>query len=97
MCGECVGTPACSPPNGLCLYPGQSLVQNIGMDGTGVHCGHSSYFEVDLSVSEWNFPDRIEESMNTFEAIRSFLVGLRTQGKSGAIVDLVSPTSRRRR
>ena len=34
---------------GLCLYPGQSLVQNIGMDGTGVHCGHSSYFEVDLS------------------------------------------------
>jgi hypothetical protein len=77
--------------NGLCLYPGQSLVQNIGMDGTGVHCGHSSYFEVDLSVSEsWNFPDRIEESMAAFEAIRSFLIGLRTQGKSGAIVDLVS-------
>ena len=76
---------------GLCLYPGQSLVQNIGMDGTGVHCGHSSYFEVDLSVSErWKFPDRIEESMTTFEAIRSFLIGLRTQGKSGAIVDLVS-------
>jgi len=24
--------------NGLCLYPCQSLVRNIGMDGTGVHC-----------------------------------------------------------
>jgi hypothetical protein len=77
--------------SGLCLYPGQSLVQNIGMDGTGVHCGHTSCFEVDLSVSDrWNFPDRIEESMTAFEAIRSFLIGLRTQGKSSAIVDLVS-------
>ncbi|MEM4235338.1 MAG: glycosyltransferase [Candidatus Methanomethylicaceae archaeon] len=24
---------------GLCLYPRRSLVQNIGFDGTGVHCG----------------------------------------------------------
>jgi len=24
---------------GLCLYPRESLVQNIGFDGTGVHCG----------------------------------------------------------
>ena len=76
---------------GLCLYPSQSLVQNIGMDGTGVHCGHSSYFEVELSVSEkWKFPDRIEESVTEFEAIRAFLIGLRTQSKSGGIADLIS-------
>jgi hypothetical protein len=76
---------------GLCLYPGQSLVQNIGMDGTGIHCGRSSYFEVELSVSEkWKFPDRIEESETEFQAIRTFLIGLRTQGKSGGIADLVS-------
>lgn len=76
---------------GLCLYPSQSLVQNIGMDGTGVHCGHSSQFEVDLSDLEaWKFPDRIEESMMAFEAIRLFLIGLRAQKQTGAIVDLVS-------
>ena len=77
---------------GLCLYPSQSLVQNIGMDGTGVHCGHSSYFEVHLSDLEtWNFPDRIEESTTTFEAIRAFLIELQCQTKiGGAIVDLVS-------
>ncbi|HKT35402.1 MAG TPA: hypothetical protein VJR03_11270 [Nitrospira sp.] len=76
---------------GLCLYPGQSLVQNIGMDGTGMHCGHSSDFDVELSRSEtWKFPDRIHESSQAFEAIRSFLIGLRAQKPTGAIVDLVS-------
>lgn len=31
--------------NGLCLYPGVSLVQNIGNDGSGVHCPPSdAYF-----------------------------------------------------
>lgn len=76
---------------GLCLYPSHSLVQNIGMDGTGVHCGHSSYFDVELSGSEtWKFPDRIEESKPTFEAIRAFLIGLRTQKRTGTIMDLVS-------
>ena len=29
---------------GLCLYPGQSMVQNIGMDGSGVHCSVTSTF-----------------------------------------------------
>ena len=76
---------------GLCLYPGHSLVQNIGMDGTGMHCGHSSDFEVELSRSEtWRFPDRIEESVVAFEAVRSFLLGLRTPKPPGGIVDLVS-------
>ena len=76
---------------GLCLYPGQSLVQNIGMDGTGMHCGRSSDFEVELSACEtWKFPDGIEESGPAFEAIRSFLIGLRAQKRTGAIVDLVS-------
>jgi len=76
---------------GLCLYPSRSLVQNIGMDGTGVHCGHSSDFEVELSDLEaWKFPDRVEESTASFEAIRSFLIGLRAEKQTGAIVDLVS-------
>ena len=76
---------------GLCLYPSQSLVQNIGMDGSGMHCGRSSIFDVELSVSEaWRFPDCTEESPQAFEAIRSFLIGPRAQNPTGAIVDLVS-------
>jgi hypothetical protein len=30
--------------NGLCLSPTMSFVQNIGLDGSGVHCGESSAF-----------------------------------------------------
>ncbi|MEI6715665.1 MAG: glycosyltransferase family 2 protein [Verrucomicrobiota bacterium] len=35
--------------NMLTLYPGKSLVQNIGHDGTGRHCGPSDEFEVRLA------------------------------------------------
>lgn len=46
--------------NGLCLNPTVSFVQNIGFDGTGVHCGGSSIFynavlsdkEIDFAVIE---------------------------------------------
>lgn len=76
---------------GLCLYPGQSLVQNIGMDGTGVHRHRLSHFDVGLSDLEaWTFPDDIEESMPAFEAIREFLLELRAMKQTGVIMDLVS-------
>lgn len=35
----------------LNLYPGISLVQNIGHDGSGVHCNRSSHFDVTLANS----------------------------------------------
>ena len=76
---------------GLCLYPGRSLVQNIGMDGSGVHCGRSTDFEVELSDQDsWRFPDRIEASAKAYESIRSFLLGLRGEKKQRTLVDLVS-------
>jgi hypothetical protein len=60
--------------NGLCLYPAQSLVQNIGMDGSGLHCGTSQAFDVSLSRHEaWQFPDQIEESQEALAQIREFL------------------------
>ena len=33
---------------GLNLYPGGSLVKNIGLDGSGVHCGKSTFYDVPL-------------------------------------------------
>jgi hypothetical protein len=35
--------------NKFTLYPGKSLVQNIGLDNSGTHCGTSSSYEVELS------------------------------------------------
>jgi len=35
--------------NKLTLYPGRSLVQNIGHDSSGVHCGQSATFDVCLA------------------------------------------------
>tara|TARA_R110002167_G_scaffold217236_5_gene422014 strand:- start:420 stop:1352 length:933 start_codon:yes stop_codon:yes gene_type:complete len=31
------------------VYPIESLVQNIGFDGTGIHCGKSKKFDIDFS------------------------------------------------
>jgi len=60
---------------GLCLYPTQSLAQNIGMDGSGAHCGFSPAYDVQLSKHEsWRFPGRIEESEETLTQIREFLL-----------------------
>lgn len=72
---------------GLSLYPGQSLVQNIGMDGSGAHCGLSDVFDVELSEQDvWEFPDRPEESDAAFEAIHSFLLELRRPQKDNALM-----------
>ena len=36
---------------GLALYSGKSLVKNIGMDGTGVHCGVTNYYDMEPAIS----------------------------------------------
>jgi hypothetical protein len=49
--------------NALCLYPIKSLVKNIGFDGSGIHCGESKKYEVELSWEEdyegMRFPSEI--------------------------------------
>lgn len=48
--------------DGVCLFPAQSLVRNIGHDNTGVHCGSSSAYEVDLSLEKIiQFPEQTSE------------------------------------
>ena len=70
------------------------MVQNIGMDGSGVHCGVSQSFDVHLSNHDaWRFPDRIEESALALDSIREFLVGLRGERKKNAFMRVVSRVS----
>ncbi len=49
--------------NGICINPYKSLIRNIGMDGTGVHCGVTDKFEVMISDGlkyEFKMPDQLE-------------------------------------
>jgi hypothetical protein len=60
---------------GLCLYPARSLVSNIGMDGSGEHCGPSTVFDVVLSPDAPTvFPHAIESSPAGETAITNFLL-----------------------
>lgn len=59
---------------GLCLHPTRSLVNNIGFDGTGVHCGKDAIYEVRLNchqVSE--FEETLEESPEALERFKDFV------------------------
>jgi len=49
--------------SGLALFPGKSLVRNIGMDGSGVHSGIDHDYDIEPSASVVNvFPILLAES-----------------------------------
>lgn len=54
------------------LYPRESLVENIGHDGSGSHCDPSDDYRVDLaSPGDLSWPDKVEED----QAMRRAFVG----------------------
>ncbi len=58
---------------GLCLYPSRSLVSNIGMDGSGVHCGPSDAYDVALTDKmPTDFPAEVRASKLGEQMIREF-------------------------
>lgn len=64
--------------NLLTLYPGRSLVQNIGVDGSGTHSGVSDQWEVQLAGKlpvAGNIP--VEESSEARNAVVGFFRDLR--------------------
>jgi len=60
--------------NGLVLYPRQSMVQNIGMDGSGTHFSQreDAYSVCLAGTAVGHFPSDIEENREAYEAIRHF-------------------------
>lgn len=59
--------------NGLVLYPRESMIQNIGTDGSGTHSDEDTIYTVQLANKPINyFPKEIEESKAAYEAIRYF-------------------------
>jgi len=61
---------------GLTLNPAQSLVNNIGHDGTGVHSGINDIYNVAINPKPITlFPEIIEEDKQAYLAIKKFLAG----------------------
>ena len=60
--------------NGLTLNPSQSLINNIGHDGSGIHSGLNNIYNVIINDKPITcFPDKIEENPGAYRAIKSFL------------------------
>ncbi|MBB2149977.1 glycosyltransferase [Pedobacter gandavensis] len=59
---------------GLTLNPSQSLVNNIGHDGTGIHSGINDIYNVIINPKRIEqFPKEIKENKAAYETIKSFL------------------------
>ena len=69
--------------DGIALYPVESRVYNIGLDGSGVHCRKSPYKQQELTASDgskYRFPERVEiDPEITREIARLHRVGLLKQ------------------
>ncbi len=67
---------------GLTLNPSQSLVNNIGHDGTGVHSGINDIYNVVINPKPiTQFPSIIQEDKTAYEVIKTFLAN-----RKGSIV-----------
>ncbi len=59
--------------NGLVLYPRESMIQNIGTDGSGTHSDEDNVYKVELAEHPVKyFPTEIVENEAAYEAIRYF-------------------------
>jgi hypothetical protein len=62
--------------NGLCLNPTQTYVDNIGLDGSGIHCGVKKGYEDRLNLKQnIVFLDDIIESSSYVQKIQNIMRG----------------------
>jgi hypothetical protein len=60
--------------NGLTLNPAQSLIQNIGHDGSGRHSNLENTYDVQMACEPVKeFPTALQENQQAYEAIKQFL------------------------
>lgn len=58
----------------MTLYPGKSLVHNIGNDNSGTHCGNHNLMDADLTFTPINCHDvPVEHSKEGYQAFELFL------------------------
>lgn len=60
--------------NGLTLNPAQSLIQNIGNDGSGIHSNNEDIYQVNIAKDPVSyFPDELKENEAAHHTIKHFL------------------------
>lgn len=77
------------------LFPGRSLVDNIGFDGTGRHCGVGNDYSVSIAgapVDVIDMPVIVNNEMRL--AINSFLKKLHTEKDSNILRKILSSTQK---
>ncbi|WP_018403787.1 glycosyltransferase [Marinobacter gelidimuriae] len=81
--------------DGLCLGPMESLVQNVGFDGSGMHCGNSNTMQVSISTKSMHeMPSVMAEDVEAVNRIRQFLLKSRpgfARRLAGKIKRLMTP------
>jgi hypothetical protein len=64
--------------NGLCINPTVSFVDNIGLDGSGVHCGANASFSTQLNEnSNYTFETKFQENRIALTRIQLFYKNLK--------------------
>lgn len=68
--------------NKLTLYPGMSLVKNIGHDRSGSHCGKSAFYDVGLSDKDVKVnPVPVDEDLRVSDCLEAYF----RRGHSGFV------------
>lgn len=62
---------------GLAVVPGAAQAGNRGFDNTGVHCGVTSNFDVELGFANQNWPAEVREDMLTYRQMQHFFRSIR--------------------
>ena len=58
--------------------PARSLVHNTGFDNSGVHCGKSALFDVELSdLAPDRWPEKVEECRIAIDAMEELFLSFR--------------------
>lgn len=74
---------SCFLENKLCLYPGVSMVQNIGVDGSGVHSGISTIWNVKIAQNKIEVKEiPVVEDKNSKKSIIKFFMALKKANNS---------------
>lgn len=63
--------------DGLALYPNVSQVINGGMDSSGVHCGETRDFDVDVGEASGHWPTEMVEDPITYKQMQVFFRSVR--------------------
>jgi hypothetical protein len=62
---------------GLAICPNVSQVNNLGFDDTGVHCGVTSSYDVDIGNASPDWPTEVSEDISNYRQMQIFFRGMR--------------------